>query len=102
FTAISVKAPDESEHVVGRWAYDAGGRAISYRRADGSEIRLRFDEGQDGERMSTLTNALGGRTTFRATEIAGRWRVTEILGPGCAECGPTGIRMRYDGLGQLV
>ena len=183
FTAITLAGPGVPEKVIGEWAYDAQGRAERYRRADGSELRIAFEqeesmpaEGQAAadssrtrsprsrqeppaqepalkrrsperhtsppltrpgptsprlissrpdspgqtslrhtalghtspgqaaarETVSVLTNALGGRTYFKAVEIAGKWRVTEITGPGCGECGPSDIRMRYDSQGLLV
>ncbi len=102
FTAIAISAPGKAEQVIGRWTYDLHGRAVGYRRPDGSELRMQFDQQPDGKRVSTLTNALGGRTVYSAAEIAGRWRVMEIRGPGCAECGPADIRMRYDPQGQLI
>ena len=111
FTAIAIAAGSQAEQVVGQWSYDAQGRAVRFRRADGSEIRMTYgqerqdgddDPGGQGESVSILTNALGARTTYKAVEIAGKWRVTEIRGPGCEECGPVDIRMRYDRQAQLL
>jgi RHS repeat-associated protein len=131
FTAITVGSfrtiattgiPDK---VIGQWWYDAQGRADRYRRGDGSELRLAYEQASAepartsaqstqaqrsqpsapaavAETTSVLTNATGGRTEYRAVELGGKWRITEIRGPGCDECGPTNLRMRYDVQGQLV
>ncbi|NLD55109.1 MAG: hypothetical protein GX652_10660 [Burkholderiaceae bacterium] len=111
-SSITVAAGREPAREIGRWSYDAEGRVAAYRRADGTELRMSYVQGDGSEDpraqaaphtvVSVLTNALGARTTYTAVEIAGKWRVTEIRGPGCAECGPTNVRMRYDARGQLV
>jgi YD repeat-containing protein len=124
FTAIARTAGGEPERVLGQWAYDALGRAERYHRADGSVLSIAYQQQEppglsakagkpaggkparpetaSRQTVSVLTNALGGRTWFTAVEIAGRWRVTEIRGPGCEECGASNIRMRYDRDGQLL
>ena len=107
FTAITMQPPGEGEAVVAQWDYDARGRVVSHRRADGGELRMDYQQSSAAasgrfEAQSQLTNAGGERTRYRAVEVAGRWRVTEITGPGCEECGPTNLRMRYDSRGLLV
>ena len=49
-----------------------------------------------------LTNSLGQQTTYRSAVIAGEYRLLEALGPGCATCGPTNVRYRYDARGRLL
>ena len=56
----------------------------------------------DGDRETTLVDGLGRTTRYRATEVGGQWRATEILGPGCEGCGPGNLRMRYDDQGRLL
>ena len=117
FTAVTLQPPGEAERVVAQWDYDAVGRVVRHRRADRGELRMDYDEqaverpdsGQrapgatgTGETVSVLTNAVGARTRFRASAVGGRWRVTEIAGAGCEECGPRNLRMRYDARGLLV
>ena len=99
FTAITAAAPGVALQVLGQWSYDSQGRAVSYRRGDGGELRMAYAQDHAN---SVLTNALGARTYYKAVEIAGRWRVTEIRGPGCEQCGPGNIGMRYDEHGQLL
>jgi RHS repeat-associated protein len=120
-TAITTEAAGKAgaaAREIGRWSYDAEGRVAAYRRPDGSELRMTYLRSDAPEEprtepaprtevaprtaVSVLTNALGERTRYTAVEIAGRWRVTEIRGPGCAECGPTDVRMRYDARGGLI
>ncbi len=108
FTAIAVQAPADQERIVSQWAYDAQGRVVRHRRGDGGELRMDYERPGalsstgPGEIVTMLTNALGATTRFKAREIDGRLRVTEIAGPGCEECAPGNVRMRYDRQGQLV
>ena len=88
--------------LVGRWIYDAEGRVIRHVRADGSELTLSYANRTDGDRETTLVDGLGRTTRYRATEVGGQWRATEILGPGCEGCGPGNLRMRYDDQGRLL
>ncbi len=111
-TAIVLTRDGAAPIAVGRWQYDAAGRVVGYRRGDDSLLTLDYDVADDPDAspdpsgadrtVTRLTNGNGVRTRYVATRIAGQWRVTEIRGPGCAECGPTNLRMRYDARGRLV
>ena len=97
FTALAIQAPGEAERLVAQWSYDTLGRVVRYRRGDGGLLHMDYDEppspsqsssataSSSAEVVSVLTNALGARTRYTAVELAGRWRVTEIAGPGCEE-----------------
>ena len=117
FTAVTLQPPGAAERVVAQWDYDAAGRVVRHRRADGGELRMAYDQqaverpgsgpqapasAGTGETVSVLTNAVGARTRFTAIAVGGRWRVTGIEGPGCEECGPRNLRLRYDARGLLV
>lgn len=92
------------------WAYDARGRArLSVRgpydpaKPGPEQLTLVFQpRGPDGSGETVLTNSLGQVTRYRYLPVQGRFRLAEVLGPGCAACGATNFRHRYDPKGQLA
>lgn len=52
--------------------------------------------------QTVLTNSLGQKTTYLTAIIAGDYRLLEARGPGCATCGASNVRYRYDGRGRLL
>jgi RHS repeat-associated protein len=52
--------------------------------------------------QTTVTNSLGERTVYKHAIIAGQHRLLEVRGPGCAACGDTDRRYRYDAEGRLT
>ncbi|MBC7573425.1 MAG: RHS domain-containing protein, partial [Herminiimonas sp.] len=51
---------------------------------------------------TVLTNSLGQVTTYRHAIIGGEFRLTEVRGAGCFQCGEMNMRYAYDTLGRLV
>ncbi|MET3119461.1 RHS repeat-associated protein, partial [Undibacterium sp. GrIS 1.8] len=52
--------------------------------------------------QTTLTNSLGQKTVYKHDIIAGEFRLLEIRGAGCATCGASNQRYRYDQQGRLI
>lgn len=95
------------------YAYDRTGRAImsvrGARRALDDSGQPRPDTGVEQVELefaapdrTVLTNSLGQRTTYRHARIHGEPRLLEAIGAGCARCGETNVRYRYDEHGRLV
>ncbi len=93
------------------YRYDAQGRGILSVR--GEPARL----GEDGKRVAgtgieeikldfsapgvtRLTNSLGQDTVYTHAIVGNEHRLLEAIGPGCASCGETNVRYRYDALGR--
>ncbi|NTV97092.1 MAG: RHS repeat protein, partial [Thiobacillus sp.] len=62
------------------------------------QVELAYPKG--GE--TVLTDSLGRKTVYRHAIVGNQYRLLEVRGPGCASCGETDVRYRYDGLGRLV
>ncbi len=80
------------------WTYDDQGRAISSEHAGGAERTL-VSYNDDGS--STVTNALGKRTTYRFQTIQGVRRVTAIEGEPSANCPNSNSTFTYDDRGLV-
>jgi len=80
------------------WAYDDQGRAISSEHAGGAERTL-VSYNADGS--STVTNALGKRTTYRFQTIQGIRRITAIEGEPSANCPNSNSSLTYDDRGLV-
>ncbi|PZE10023.1 RHS repeat protein [Pseudomonas sp. 57B-090624] len=80
------------------WAYDDQGRAISSEHAGGAERTL-VSYNADGS--STVTNALGKRTTYRFQTIQGIRRITAIEGEPSANCPNSNSTFTYDDRGLV-
>ncbi|CAN7277326.1 DUF6531 domain-containing protein [Aquipseudomonas alcaligenes] len=80
------------------WAYDDQGRAISSEHAGGAERTL-VSYNTDGS--STVTNALGKRTTYRFQTIQGIRRITAIEGEPSANCPNSNSTFTYDDRGLV-
>ncbi len=80
------------------WAYDNQGRAISSEHAGGAERTL-VSYYADGS--STVTNALGKRTTYRFQTIQGIRRITAIEGEPSANCPNSNSTFTYDDRGLV-
>lgn len=124
-TGISELATDAHGRLawqrVSTYGYDADGKgnlsvrgrpATLVRDAQGGIVRparlvagtgvdqVTLDFGKAGQ--TTVTNSLGQPTVFRHAVIGGEYRLLEVRGPGCADCGPANVRYRYDALGRLA
>ena len=97
---------------IGTWAYDGNGLAVLSVRGEplqkgpdgkllpGTGIeQISIDRGMPG--MVRLTNSLGQVTVCRHAIVAGDRRLLDVRGPGCASCGDTDVRYRYDSHGRL-
>ena len=62
------------------------------------QVTLDFAKGG----QTTVINERGQATVFRHTVINGEYRLLEVRGPGCANCGQTNVRYRYDAQGRLA
>ncbi|OEC48542.1 hypothetical protein A9G05_26075 [Pseudomonas sp. ENNP23] len=80
------------------WAYDDQGRAISSEHAGGAE-KVTVAYNADGS--STVTNALGKRTTYRFQTIQGVRRITAIEGEPSANCPNSNATFTYDDRGLV-
>ena len=80
------------------WTYDDQGRAISSEHAGGAERTL-VSYNTDGS--STVTNALGKRTTYRFQTIQGIRRITAIEGEPSANCPYSNSSFTYDDRGLM-
>ncbi|MBI4998198.1 MAG: RHS repeat protein, partial [Rhodocyclales bacterium] len=91
---------------LGTYGYDDQGRAVlsvrGARRTDGMPglEQVTLDFGRPGK--TVLTNSLGQKTTYLTTLIGSERRILEARGPGCAACGETNVRYRYDKFGRLT
>ncbi len=88
------------------WVYDEAGRAI---RAVGGALPPEGERGIDDVTLdfslageTRLTNSLGQQTRYLTQLVASERRLLEARGPGCARCGPTNVRYRYDAAGRLT
>lgn len=52
--------------------------------------------------QTVVTNSLGKKTVYRHTILAGQYRLLEVRGAGCASCGDSNVRYRYDNAGRLL
>ncbi|WP_244863021.1 DUF6531 domain-containing protein [Pseudomonas sp. Pc102] len=80
------------------WTYDDQGRAISSEHAGGAERTL-VSYNADGS--STITNALGKRTTYRFQTIQGVRRITAIEGEPSTNCPNSNSTFTYDDRGLV-
>ena len=101
--------------------YDINGRAILTVRgpparlrtdADGTPLEpARLEEGTGIGQvvldfatpgMTVLTNGLNQKTIYRHAIVAGQYRLLEVRGAGCSQCGEVNVRYGYDKLGRLT
>ncbi len=106
---------------IGTYLYDRNGRAILTVRgaparlqtgADGKPVQpARLVEGTGigqvaldftAPGMTILSNSLGQKTTYRHGIVAGQYRLLEVRGAGCSQCGEVDVRYAYDRLGRLL
>ena len=50
--------------------------------------------------VTVLTNSLGQKTTYRHAIVASQYRLLEVRGAGCSQCGEVNVRYGYDKLGR--
>ena len=97
-TGISVLDGGRAERYA-TYRYGADGKAISTSHAGDSQ-KVELDFSAPGQ--TTLTNSLGQKTVYRHKVLAGQYRLLEVRGPGCAQCGETNLRYSYDEAGRLL
>jgi len=106
---------------IGTYLYDTNGKAILT--VKGTPARLQVDSQgktlqparlQDNTGIGQLTldhttpgrtivtNSLGQTTVYRHAIINNQYRLLEVLGAGCSECGDTNVRYAHDKLGRLI
>jgi YD repeat-containing protein len=98
---------------IATWAYDGNGLAVlsvkgepARKDAGGKPVpgtgieQISIDRGTPG--LVRLINSLGQVTVYRHAIVGGDYRVLEARGPGCAACGDTDVRYRYDRQGRLL
>ena len=52
--------------------------------------------------LTILHNSLGQTTTYRHGIVAGQYRLLEVRGAGCSQCGEVNVRYAYERLGRLL
>lgn len=90
---------DENGHRSHTVGYDTQGRAIMSELADGAE-RVEVSYNADG--TTTLTNALGKRTTFHFQTIHGVKKIVHVDGEPTATCQGSAMDYRFDDNGFLI
>nr|WP_303902818.1 RHS repeat-associated core domain-containing protein [Thiohalomonas denitrificans] len=80
-------------------AYDTQGRAVMSELAGGAE-RVEVSYNEDG--TTTLTNALGKRTTFHFETLHGVRKIVHVEGEPTATCQGTAMDYRFDDNGFLI
>ena len=96
-TGISVDTQAGSQRL-STYGYQADGKAVlSAQAGNTNKVVLEFGPGR-----TLLTNSLGQKTEYRHAIIGGAYRLLEVRGPGCATCGETNIRYRYDAYARLT
>jgi RHS repeat-associated protein len=84
---------NENGKYVKKYTYDGYGR-VTTSSADGTIEKVTF--AYVNNTRSTVTDSLGRVTTYFVDKTGGRNHATEVSGPGCGECGPTGVAYAYD------
>ena len=123
-SGISLLEPISGEPAarrIGTYLYDRDGRAILTVRG----MPARLQTGQDdkpiaparlvegtgigqvtldfsGPGATIASNSLGQKTVYRHAIVAGEFRLLEVRGAGCQDCGETNVRYGYDRLGRLT
>ncbi len=75
------------------YGYDNSGLAVMSSHADGVN-KVTISRSAPG--LIVVTNSLGQKTSFRHALVSGEYRLLEVRGPGCADCGRTNVRYGYD------
>ena len=108
-TGISLREKAQTQRLV-TWAYDAKGRAVLSVKGEYDknkpgieQVSLDFS-GQkgNGSGVTVLTNSLGQVTRYSYAVFNGKPELTEVIGPGCASCGPSNVRHGYNRKGQRI
>ncbi|HRH78200.1 MAG TPA: hypothetical protein PK129_12690, partial [Cellvibrionaceae bacterium] len=98
FSSALTGITDERGVRFATWKYDDKGRAISSEHAGGADkTTLAFNA--DGS--TTVTNALGKKTTYSFTDILGVRRVTNVSGEPTASCVGANQAYTYTPQGQV-
>lgn len=109
-TGITVSGAGSDEQTlhqrIGTYVYDARARAVRSVRGplppEGErgpeDVSLDFSRPD----QTVLSNSLGEQTVYLTALIGSERRILEARGPGCAACGPTNLRYRYDTQGRLT
>ena len=91
--------------VIGEYAYDAHGRAISTSAGGGvNKIELAYRQVDLDGGETWLRNSRGEVSLYRWRYRTGdpEAQVIEALGPGCTTCAQTNVRHEYDSHGRIV
>ena len=62
--------------------------------------QVTLDHSRAGQTI--VTNSSGQQTVFRHAVTSAGYRLLEVRGPGCAQCGQTNVRYNYDQAGRLT
>jgi YD repeat-containing protein len=81
------------------YGYDSAGRAVLSTHANNVD-KVTLVTPEFGKTI--VTNSLGQRTIYQHAVIGGNNRLLEVRGAGCALCGETNVRYRYNAAGQLT
>ena len=81
------------------YGYDSAGRAVLSTHVNNVD-KVTLGTPEFGKTI--VTNSLGQRTIYQHAVIGGNNRLLEVRGAGCALCGETNVRYRYNAVGQLT
>jgi RHS repeat-associated protein len=51
---------------------------------------------------TVLTNSVGQETIYKSRKVNGQYQLTQVVGAGCATCGPVNMRYGYDAQARLT
>jgi RHS repeat-associated protein len=81
------------------FAYNAAGKGVLSTHANGAG-KVTLDYERPG--VTVVTNSEQRKTTYRYALQEDDYRLNEVRGAGCAQCGPVNMRYGYDRAGHLV
>ena len=96
----------QGQRRLSRYEYDAQGQAQRSQRLDEPErnvhiVRHQLPQGKQPGQVQ-LRNAQGQDTEIQYRVIQSQYRLTQITGAGCPDCGPSPRRYDWDEQGRLV
>ena len=81
------------------YGYNAAGKGVLSTHAnDADKVTVDYDK----PGLTTITNSLGQKTSYRYALLDEDYRLGEVRGAGCGLCGPSDRRYTYDRAGHLI
>jgi len=103
-TGVALQDADGRTLPLGGWAYDAQGRVAvaGSPAAAAGRMRLHYQPPQPGRDGVTRVETAAGTTLLHTAQVAGRYLLRSVEGPGCPGCAEPGSRADYDDQGRLA